>query len=89
MIIADLLNTARPRLEKDGSPRFAKYTLTWYHAAGVFVNVVQSRSGLNLLTAKLFNWNFHLLEAVCRCRYPQFQVSENYSDFTKCRSTIL
>ena len=29
MIIADLLSTARPRLEKDGSPGFVEYTLTW------------------------------------------------------------
>ena len=89
MTIADLLNTARPRLEKDGSPRFAEFTLTWYNAAGVFVTVVQSRSGLNLLTAKLFNWNFHLLEVVSCRRYPQFQVSENYLYLTKYRSTIL
>ena len=46
MIIADLLNTARPILEKDGWPRLAEYTLTWYNAAGVFVTVVQSSQGL-------------------------------------------
>ena len=62
MIIADLLNTARPRLEKDGSPRFAEYTLTWYNAAGLFVTVVQSRSGLNLLSAILFNWKITYLK---------------------------
>ena len=75
----------RPRLEKDGSPRFAEYTLAWYNAAGVFVTVVQSRSMFNLSTAKLFNWNFYLLEVVFRRRDPQLQVSENYSDLTKCR----
>ena len=55
MIIADLLSTVRSRLEKDWSPRFDEYTLTWYNAAGT---VVQSRSRFNLLAAKLFNWNF-------------------------------
>ena len=75
----------RPRLEKDGPPRFAEYTLTWYNAAGVFVTVVQSRSRFNLLTAKLINWNFYPLEVVSRRRDPQLQVSENYSDLTKCR----
>ena len=33
--------------------------------------------------AKLFNWNFHPLEAVSRSHDPQLQVSENYSDLTK------
>ena len=89
MIIADLLTTVRPRLEKDGSPRFADYILNWYNTAGVFVTVVQSRSGFNILTAKLFNWNFILLEVVSRRRDPQLQLSENYSDLIKCRSTIL
>ena len=55
MIFADLLSTVRSRLEKDGSPRFAEYTLTWYNAAGVSVTVGQSRSRFNLLTAKFFN----------------------------------
>ena len=36
-------------------------------------------------TAKLFNWHFHLLEVVSRRCDPQLQVSENYSDLTKCR----
>ena len=36
-------------------------------------------SGINPLTAKLFNLNFHPLEAVSRWRDPQLQVSENYS----------
>ena len=43
----------------------------------------------NLLTAKLFNLNFYPPEIVSRCRDPQFQVSENYSDLTKWRSTLL
>ena len=42
----------------------------------------------NLLTAKLFNLNFHPLEVVSRWRDPQLQVSENYSDLTKWRSTL-
>ena len=42
----------------------------------------------NPLTAKLFNLNFHPLEVVSRCRDPQLQVSENYSDLTKWRPTI-
>ena len=41
---------------------------------------------LNLLAVKLFNLNFHPLEAVFRRRDPQLQVSENYSDLTKWRS---
>ena len=44
---------------------------------------------INALTAKLSNWNFHLLEVVSRWRDPQPQVSENYSDLTEWRSAIL
>ena len=40
------------------------------------------------LTAKLFNRNFYPLEVVSRRRDPQLQVSENYSDLTKCRPTV-
>ena len=43
---------------------------------------------INPLTAKLFNLNFHPLEVVSRWRDPQLQVSEKYSDLTKCRSNI-
>ena len=43
---------------------------------------------LNPLTAKLFNMNFHPLEVVYRWRDPQLQVSENYFDLTKWRSTL-
>ena len=42
----------------------------------------------NPLTAKLFNLNFHPLEAVSRSRDPQLQVGENYSDLTKWRSSL-
>ena len=42
----------------------------------------------NPLTAKLFNLNFHPLEVVSRWRDPQLQVSENYLDLTKWRSTL-
>ena len=43
----------------------------------------------NPLTAKLSNLNFHSLEVVNRVSDPQLQVSENYSDLTKWRSTLL
>ena len=43
---------------------------------------------LNPFTAKLFNVNVYPLEIVSRWRDPQLQVSENYSDLTKWRSTI-
>ena len=43
---------------------------------------------INPLTAKLFNLNFHPLEIVSRWRDPQLQVSENYSDLTRWRSTV-
>ena len=42
----------------------------------------------NPLNAKLFNLNFYPLEVVSRLRDPQHQVSENYSDLTKWRSTL-
>ena len=42
----------------------------------------------NPLTAKFSNLNFHPLEIVSRRRDPQLQVSENYSDLTKWRSTV-
>ena len=42
----------------------------------------------NPLTAKLFNLNFYPLEVMSRWRDPQLQVSENYSDLTKWRSTL-
>ena len=41
----------------------------------------------NPLTAKLFNLNFHPLEGCVR-RDPQLQVSKNYADLTKWRSTL-
>ena len=44
---------------------------------------------VNPLTAKLFNLIFHSLEVVSRWRDPQLQVSENYSDLTKWRSTVI
>ena len=50
--------------------------------------VVFRRLKFNPLTAKLFNLNFHPLEGVSRSRDPQLQVTENYSDLTKCRSTV-
>ena len=47
-----------------------------------------SEKTFNPLTAKLFNLNFHPLEVVSRWRDPQLQVSLNYSDLTKWRSTV-
>ena len=38
-------------------------------------------------STELCNWKFHPLEVVPRSRDPQLQVSENYSDLTKWRST--
>ena len=43
---------------------------------------------INPLTATLFHWNFHSLEVVSRLRDPQLQVSGNYSDLAKWRSTF-
>ena len=48
----------------------------------------RSISTLTCLTAGWFNWNLHQIEVVSRWRDPQLQVSENYSDLTKLRSTI-
>ena len=42
----------------------------------------------NPFTAKLFNLNFHPLEVVSCWRDSQLQVSENYSELTKWRSTL-
>ena len=42
----------------------------------------------NPLTTKLHNLNFHPLEVVSRWRDPQLQVSENYWDLSKWRSTL-
>ena len=50
----------------------------------VYIQIFQR---FNTLAAKLFNFNFHPLEVVSRWRDPQLQVSENYSDLTKWRST--
>ena len=55
------------------------YTNYYYHYDELF----------SVLTAKLFNWNFHSPEVVSRSRDPQLQVSENVLDLTKRRSTIL
>ena len=45
-------------------------------------------NAFNPLTAKLFNQNFYPSEIVSRWRDPQLQVSENYLDLTKWRSTL-
>ena len=52
------------------------------------IKVMSCVSTLNPLTAKLFDLNFHPLEVVSRWRDPQLQVSENYSDLTKWRSSV-
>ena len=54
----------------------------------VYVLLIGTYDHINPLIAKLFNLNFHPLEVVSRWRDPQLQVSENYSDLTKWRSTI-
>ena len=51
----------------------------------VYIQIFQR---FNPLTAKLFNLIFHPLEVVSRWRDPQLQVSENYSDLTKWKSTV-
>ena len=43
---------------------------------------------VNPFTAKLFNLNFHPHKVVSRWRDLQLQVSENYSDLAKWRSTV-
>ena len=53
-----------------------------------YTKVYLAYIGINNLTAKLCNLNFHPLEVVSRWRDPQLQVSENYSDLTKWRSTL-
>ena len=53
----------------------------------VYIYFFQAR--FILLTARLFNGNFHPLEVVSRWRDTQLQVGENYTDLTKWRSAIL
>ena len=55
-----------------------------YESSYLFIEM----SSINPLTAKLFNLRFRPLEVVSRWRDPQLQVSENYSDLTKWRSTL-
>ena len=59
---------------------YTKYT----HASNTENNTKYN----NPLTAKLFNLNCHPREIVSRWRDPQLQVSENYTDLTKWRSTV-
>ena len=60
----------------------------WVNVAGIHYYLHIKLHHLNPLTAILFNLNFHLLEVVSRWRDPQLQVSENYSDLTRWRSTV-
>ena len=46
-------------------------------------------SRVNLLTAELFNCDFHPLEIVSCLRDPQLQVTENYLDLTKWRLLLI
>ena len=59
-----------------------------YHVNITFFVFINRGSQINPLTANLFNLNVHSLEAVSRWRDPLLQVSENYSDLTKWRSTV-
>ena len=57
---------------------YYKWNKSFYasnHVGGIFM--------INPLTAKLFNWNFHPLEVVCRWRDPQLQVGGNLFRFDK------
>ena len=60
----------------------------WTNAGLMLVHRLRRWTNINPLTAKLFILNFHPLEVVSRWRDPQLQVSENYSDLTKRRSTL-
>ena len=60
--------------------------VTWFRVR--FRTTLEFMMLVSPLTAKLFNLNFHPLEVVSRWRDPQLQVSENYSDLTKWRSTL-
>ena len=74
---------------------YMKIDIIYEHYALLTLSTCTSRSlhvlrkQFNPSTAKLFNLNFHPLEVVSRWRDPQLQVSENYSDWTKWRSTVI
>ena len=82
-MISSQLTQSRPtdhhqlNLECSQISRYPTLVKYWYTLA------------FNPLTAKIFSLNFHPLEVVSRWRDPQLQVSENYSDLTKWRSTVL
>ena len=67
-------------------------SLSWnfifVHKAGSKNSRLSIDLEVNPLTAKLFNLNFHPLEVVSRWRDPQLQVSENYWNLAKLRSTV-
>ena len=69
-------------------PPSLKITLVLRFAPRVNGHCAYTACGVNPLTAKLFNLNFHPLEVVSRWRDPQLQVSENYSDLAKWMSTV-
>ena len=70
--------------------RFFKKTRWWFDRLFLIfsskLNFVK-RFKFKALAAKLFNWDFHPLEVVSRLRDPQLQLSENYLNLTKLRST--
>ena len=78
-----------PILSQHRSPTCSISRMYWIiHHQCIYGLARLVSSTVNPLTAKLFNLNFHPLEVVSRWRDPQLQVSENYSDLTKWRSTL-
>ena len=67
---------------------FMLYSVTFIPSKRIVLDKTFNFHYINPLTAKLFNLNFHPLEVVSRWRDTQLQVSENYSDLTKLRSTV-
>ena len=59
-----------------------------FNQFAVWLSSKKVSSRVNPLPAELFNLNFHQLEVVSRWRDLQLQLSENYSDLTKWRSTV-
>ena len=90
--VQDIVPTSQQRHSNVCRPPSITVTSPKCNPASIF-HVGSVRNSLRLkrfnpLTAKLFNLNFHPLEVVSRWRDPQLQVSENYSNMTKSRSTV-
>ena len=78
-----------PMLWVYGHYKYYSYSAGIDYRRQVLTSKVDPRAvRVNPLTAELFNLNFHPLEVVSRWCDPQLQVSENYSDWTKWRSTL-